>query len=356
MTATGLGDLSTDVWADVVGQPSAVAQLVAAARRPVHAYLLVGPRGCTKEAAARAFAALLVGGGDPAGRDVRLALEGEHPDVREVRRAGAAISAEQAREIARLAALAPVESSRKVMILDEFHLLRAEGAALLLKTIEEPPPSTVLIVVADQVPPELTTIASRCVRIEFGPIGDRDIEDRLVREGVDPVVAARAAEQAYGDLDRARLLATDADLTTRHEAFADAPRRLDGNGATVASLATTLLALIDGAAAPLEARHAAEVADLDARLAAAGERGGGRKALEDRHKRELRRHRTDELRTGLAVIAATYRDALVAGTLARPDAAEAAIRRVHDAIEALERNPNELLLLQALLLDLPSLG
>ena len=34
-----------DLWGDVVGQPAAVAELRAAARAPVHAYLLVGPAG-----------------------------------------------------------------------------------------------------------------------------------------------------------------------------------------------------------------------------------------------------------------------------------------------------------------------
>ena len=80
-----------------------------------------------------------------------VALAGEHPDVREVERTGASISKEQVSDIIRAAGLAPVEGSRKVMILHEFHLLSAEGAARLLKTIEEPPPSTVFIVLADQV-------------------------------------------------------------------------------------------------------------------------------------------------------------------------------------------------------------
>ena len=40
-----------DLWADVVGQDAAVAQLRAAATSPVHAYLLVGPEGSgTREA------------------------------------------------------------------------------------------------------------------------------------------------------------------------------------------------------------------------------------------------------------------------------------------------------------------
>jgi DNA polymerase-3 subunit delta' len=100
--------------------------------------------------------------------------------------------------------------------------------------------------------------------------------------------------------------------------------------------------------------HEREIADLDARVAAAGERGSGRKALEERHRREVRRYRTDELRSGLAVMAGVYRDALVQGRASRPDTAVHAVERIHVALEALDRNPNEALLLQHLLLDLPS--
>ena len=350
------GDRATSVWDAVVGQPRAVEQLSRAASSPVHAFLFVGPPGCTKDEAARAFAALLLtGSDDPDARDARLALAGEHPDVREVERTGARISADQVADIIRAASLAPVEGSRKIMVLHEFHLLDANGAARLLKTIEEPPPSTVFVVLADQVPPELVTIASRCVRIEFGPIDRAAICGVLEREGVGAAAAELAAAAADGNLARARVLATDPGLVERRQAFASVARRLDGTGATVVALCRELDALIDAAAAPLAAQHTAEAEALEARVAALGERGSGRKQLEERHKRELRRHRTDELRSGLAVIAGTYRDALVAGTAPRPEAAVHAVQRIHDALAALDRNPNEALLLQALLIDLPSM-
>jgi DNA polymerase-3 subunit delta' len=241
------------------------------------------------------------------------------------------------------------------MILHEFHLLDATGAARLLKTLEEPPASAVFIVVADQVPPELVTIASRCVRIEFGAIADATVRDVLLAEGTAPEVAELAAHAAEGNLSRARVLAVDPGLMERRAAFAAIPRHLDGTGATVVRLCAELNGLIEAAAAPLADRQTKEAEELEARVAATGERGSGRKALEDRHKRELRRHRTDELRTGLAVVAGTYRDALVAGHLVRADSVVLAVQRIHLALESLERNPNETLLLQALLLDLPSL-
>jgi len=344
------------VWDAVVGQPGALASLQRAVANPVHAYLFVGPPGSTKDEAARAFAAaLLSGGDDETARDARLALAGAHPDVREVERAGASISADQAREIVRQAALAPVEGDRKVMILHEFHLLDANGAGRLLKTIEEPPASTHFVVLADFVPADLVTIASRCVRVEFGPIPVDVLTARLFAEGVAPATAKQAATSSGGNLDRARLLAADEDFAERRALFAGTPRRLDGSGATVVTATGDLLAHIEAAAAPLAARHAAELADLDEREQRLGTRGSGRAAIEARHKRELRRHRTDELRSGLAAMAGVYRDALVAGAGRRPDAFADAVYRIHDSIEALDNNPNETLLLQSLLWSLPAI-
>ena len=183
---------------------------------PAHAYLFVGPPGSTKDEAARAFAAvLLTGSHDPSLRSARLALRGEHPDVHEILRAGPAISAEQAREIIHVTALAPVEDEHKVVVLHDFHLLTADAAARLLKSIEEPPPSTTFVVLADHVPPDLITIASRCVRIDFGAIPEALLIDQLVAEGVDPATASEAAAAAAGNLDRSRLLAADPVLAER---------------------------------------------------------------------------------------------------------------------------------------------
>ena len=59
-TVTVIAATTIDPWADVVGQDFAVAQLQAASTRPIHAYLLVGPRGSGKRQLARAFAATLL--------------------------------------------------------------------------------------------------------------------------------------------------------------------------------------------------------------------------------------------------------------------------------------------------------
>lgn len=344
------------VWDEVVGQADAVTTLRRSLDHPVHAYLFVGPPGSTKHRAARAFAATLLSGSeDPGTRDAQLVLHGAHPDVREVERVGAAIMKDQADAIIHLASLTPVESDRKVIILHEFHLLSPAGAARLLKTVEEPPASTTFLILADHLSPDLVTIASRCVRVVFRTIDDTHIADRLVLEGADPETAAQAAAAAGGDLDRARILAADPEVGARRRVFAEVPFRLDGTGSTVMTVADELLGLLEATSAPVLGRHAVEIAELEERIARMGERGSGRKLVEERHKRELRRHRIDEFRLGLAETAGTYRDAVVAGTATRPEAAERAVGRIHAAIAALDRNPNEALLLQSMLWALPPL-
>jgi DNA polymerase-3 subunit delta' len=354
-----LGDPGS-VWDDVVGQKPAVEHLrAAAARGPVHAYLFVGPAGSTKLEAARAFAASLMSSGeDREQRDARLILAGEHPDVREVHRIGASISADQAKEVVRVSSLAPTEGARKVLILDEFHLLSPNGAAMMLKTIEEPPDSTMFIILCDFIPHDLITISSRCARIDFRTIGADVIAARLLTEGINPAGAMVASKAALGNLDRARVLATDPALAQRRKAFLGAPGQLDGTGAVAMRLAGELLALIDAAAAPLAAKHESEIVDLDARIKEHGERGSGKKQLEDRHKRELRRHRTDELRSGLATLASVYRDQALASTTPGSGGFDIAgcadaVAQVHRALEAMDRNPNERLLLESLLWSLP---
>jgi len=345
------------VFDGLVGQVRAVAELRAAVPAPVHAYLFVGPPGSGKESAARAFAAALlcpVGGCGLCDVCVRVAGQ-VHPDLVVVEREGASISVTQAREIQRLAMRTPNERPRKVLVLTDFHLVREAGPTLL-KVIEEPPASTVFVILADHLPPELVTIASRCVQIDFAAVATADLVAALVADGVDETLAAEVAGSAGGRLDRARLLASDPDFGRRRDAWQSVPRRLDGTGAAVVVVAAELTDLLSAAAvAPLEARQAEESAALTEAVARTGERGSGRKELADRHKRELRRLRTDELRYGLAILSGAYRDALVAGT-ADPAGCAGAVDALRVAAENLIRNPNEALLLQALLLRLPPLG
>ena len=131
---------------------------------------------------------------------------------------------------------------------------------------------------------------------------------------------------------------------------ADAPRR---HGTTAAALATELLASADEATEPLRAQHEAELEQLTADAEAAGLPAiPGRKAVEDRQRREERRWRTDELLAGLSVLAGAYRDRMVEASDQRLPALHKALAAVEEAARQLIRNPNELLMLEALMVRL----
>jgi DNA polymerase-3 subunit delta' len=348
---------AVDLYGEVVGQERALRNLRAFARSPVHAYLFVGPSGVGMREAARAFAADVLCGSGGCGdcASCRNALHERHPDVVVIERRGASISKDQIDEIIQLSVRPPSPGSRyKVIVLVDFHLVDQQYAKVL-KTIEEPPPSTVFVILAERLPPELVTIASRCVQVDFGPLSVDDVADALVASGADVVTARELAEASGGRIDRARLLADDPGFAARRALWRSVPSQLDGTGAAVASLADALLASLDSVLEPLQARHAAEAAQLVERIERYGERGSGRKELEDRHKREVRRVRADELRFGMATLAGAYRDVLVAAegapVVSRAGAMRA-IRALDEAAEALVRNPNETLLLQGLLASL----
>jgi DNA polymerase-3 subunit delta' len=347
-----------DVWGDVVGQDEAVRQLDAAVEHPVHAYLLLGQAGTGKRALARAFAARLLAAGSTgadAERHTRLALAEHHPDLRVVVPEGMTFRRIDAEALAHHATLSPVEGDRKVVVGVGCESMEDEAAGYLLKAVEEPSASTVFVLLATEVEPELVTIASRCVRINLHPLAEKVITDRLVAEGVDPAAAEAAAKAAAGDLERARTLATDDRLSLRHKAWCELPSRLDGTGHVAWTLVAEVSTMIDEALGPLQERHAAEVAALEEEIERYGLRGGAKKDLEARHKREVRRFRSAELRFGLATLAATYRDAVLVDAPGRdPERIFAALQRIDEAALALARYPNESLLLQNLVAHLPA--
>lgn len=317
------------VWDSVVGQVKAVEQLHQLAVNHVHAYLFIGPEGCGKDEAARAFASQLITGSDnAASREADLIMRVSFSDVIEVLREGAAVDKDEAEAIIRLATTTPTESKVKVVIVHEVHLMRDSAAARLLKTIEEPSEKVVFILLADQLVPSLATINSRCVVVQF------------------------AANNAY----RERLLANDPQFAQRQAAFANIPYKLDGSGATVALIVDEIFELIEQATSPLVSEQKRELEELEARVSLTGERGSGRKALQDRHKRQLRKFNTDELRSGLSTIAGTYHSLIVSETQ-YPDEPKFhdAIHRIHKAMGSLGLNVNEELLLQSLFLQCPSL-
>ncbi|HUY86573.1 MAG TPA: hypothetical protein VMU77_05625 [Acidimicrobiales bacterium] len=348
---------SRGVWSDVPAQPGAVEQLVGSIGRPVHAYLFVGPAGVGKEEAARAFASALLckDGGCGICSDCIAVARGRHPDLVSPDRSGAAITVDQARAVAGISVRMPVQSSRMVIILPDFHLVD-EAAPALLKTLEEPPATTVFIVLADVVTPRLVTVASRCVEVTFGALGEKQIAEQLLKEGADADQASMAATIANGRLDRARSALADPAVFIRHELWHSMPSRLDSSGACIVKLVDELTQSLDDALEVVVAQQEAAMSEF-AQQSKIGHTSTTKADLTQKHRREIRASRNEELRFGLSTLARAYRDRIVA-TDAFPVGMSGigrsimAVELIGEATLSLERNPNESLMLQALLVRL----
>jgi DNA polymerase-3 subunit delta' len=348
------------VWETIIGQDRAVEQLRKAVERPVHSYLLVGPRGSGVEEATRCFAAELIG----ATGDDRV-LRGRHPDVVEFRPVANQYSVERDVRAAILPAVhaSPIEGERKCVVLFEADRLNDQSANTLLKSIEEPPERTIFILVAESAGELLDTVRSRCQEIDFGSLPRSPMLHELERRGVEEHDAELAVSLAGGRLDRA--VALLGPLAGVRAAFADVPYRVDGTGATALALVEGLTDAIKDAQTELQADQERELeeleAEIDQRQYTTRTAQAMRRRVTERQRREERRAGTDALLEGLTALESVYRDALAGQPLINRDRAPLAVAprdagRSLDVCQemraAFEFNPGTDLLLERLVLSL----
>ncbi len=345
-------EVKTTVFDHVLEQDEVVRQLQISAQDPLHAYFFVGPRGSCRWEAAKGFAALILTSGldsENSDRAMNLVLRGEHPDLMRVAPTGNQYRDEEVQILINEASRTPVESKKKIIVADRFHTANATSVGRLLKTLEEPPPSTIIILLGENIPDEQITIASRCMTLEFQPISSSAISAWLLEQGFDNENTQTVALASGGDLHRAKDLMNDPHVTQRFTMWKTIPNRLNETGHVVAQIVDEIQNSIDEAQAMIDERHRQEIEALREHEESFGIRGSGRKDLETSHKREIRRFRVDEIQFGLTTLANAIR-----GQLDRnpSESLTRSIEYVRKSNAALRRNPNEKLLLQALLIAL----
>jgi DNA polymerase III subunit delta' len=316
------------VWAGVVGQPAAVAELRAAVADPTamtHAWLFTGPPGSGRSVAARAFAAALQcpDGGDGTCHACHTVLTGTHADLNVINPEGLSIGVDDAREIVRVAARAPSQGRWQIIVVEDADRMTEGAANAVLKMIEEPPPRTVVMLCAPSLHPDdvSVTIRSRCRLVALHTPTAEAIADVLVRrDGVDPALAAWAAGAAGGHIGRARRLARDEDARLTRKAVLDVPLSLVSLAACLEAAESLLGAAKEETEAATGTRDAAELEALKTSLGvgargpgiAASRGGAGQiKDLEKRQKVRATRLGRDSLDRALVDLAGLYRDALV---------------------------------------------
>ena len=325
---------------EIRGHNPVVAMLkqAVADQRIASGYLFEGPSGVGKRTTALALAKARLcperpGKGCHHCRVCQRIDAGNHPDVRLFRPRDEGhrnIQIQTLREdILPVAQYAPYECDSAFLIFEEADVCfpdnHPETANALLKTLEEPRPGVTFILLAERPDRLLDTIRSRCQRVRFGRLAPGILEHVLDDAGIAAEIAAAAIALADGRADRALALSEQGVA----QDLLNAAMRVDAQ-------------ITQGSPGRLMA--------LSEELA-----------------------RGDELQSTLQTLVTFYRDVAVAGLGMRPEQlsfrmaaqeirerartmspAQAAerVQKLGELGEALERNANPQIALDALLLEL----
>ncbi|KAA9085253.1 DNA polymerase III subunit gamma and tau [Microbacterium radiodurans] len=196
-----------EAFGEMIGQAQVTEPLMTALRsdRVGHAYLFSGPRGCGKTTSARILARCLNCAQGPTDTPcgtcdscVELSRGGGGSlDVVEID-AASHNGVDDARDLRERAVFAPARDRFKIFILDEAHMVTAQGFNALLKLVEEPPAHVKFIFATTEPEKVIGTIRSRTHHYPFRLVAPAAMleyveqlctqEDVRVEAGVLPLV------------------------------------------------------------------------------------------------------------------------------------------------------------------------
>jgi DNA polymerase-3 subunit delta' len=177
-----------------------------ASERARHAYLITGPTAIGKRTLALRFAQALncehaVQLGDVCQqedcRPCQLIPTERYPDLHIVA-PEESIKIEQVRRLQSRLALAPYEGRWQVAVLHDFQFATESAANAMLKLLEEPPPKVVLILTAPSDEDLLPTVVSRCELLALRPVDHQTLTDALRTRGADQAQAELLATLSGG--------------------------------------------------------------------------------------------------------------------------------------------------------------
>ncbi|MEY4741824.1 MAG: hypothetical protein RL672_574 [Actinomycetota bacterium] len=311
------------VWAEMLGQDEAVAQLqqaVAGRDKGVHhAWLMTGPPGSGRSNLAHAFARALLcsNGGCGTCHSCVLAEAGTHPDISVLATDKIIIGIDEVRKMVADSQLGSSMSRFKIMIVEDADRMVERSSNVLLKALEEPPAGTIWLLCAPSEADMLPTIRSRVRRVALKMPAVSEVARLLIeRDGVDPKIASQVAAESQSHIGMARRLATSNEARSRRRESLVAALHITGVTSAVNCSAQWLEVAKKDADALTQERDSAERVELLKMLGlneddnVPANMRTELKNLEESQKRRAARSLRDGIDRILVDLLALYRDVL----------------------------------------------
>lgn len=181
-----------------------------------HAYLFSGSKGIGKFSHAKNFARSILKE-DPEGIRFFSGIDDfEDADLYVVQKKDT-IKKQDIEDIIENSFAKPFSGSHKIVIIDDFDRVTAEGQNALLKTLEEPMDYLILILISSNMRNILPTIISRCRILKFQDLTQDRIEEFLLSRKVSPRNAKLFSRLSNGDVSLAIKYSEDPELLSKRE-------------------------------------------------------------------------------------------------------------------------------------------
>lgn len=164
-----------------------------------HAYLFYGDPEIGKATFARSLGRRLeTGAWDDAGRALADTLFVLPPEGKK------SLGIEEIREAKRFVWQSPFNSPRRLVIIDNAHLLTSEAQSAMLKIVEEPPRHALIICIVTELSVLMDTLLSRLVKVYFKRLERGKIADILKEKfGISEAKSQALAADSFGRIGRA---------------------------------------------------------------------------------------------------------------------------------------------------------
>lgn len=148
----------------------------------LHSYLFLGKEGIGKKEIAKEIAKeiLCLTKDEECNCKSCICFDSQnHPDIKIINEESETIKINTVREMIQTVYEKPILSDKKIYIINDCDKMTKEAQNSLLKTLEEPPEYIVIILIASNSDMILNTIKSRCTKIVFDKLKEKEIKEIL---------------------------------------------------------------------------------------------------------------------------------------------------------------------------------